>query len=88
MKANEVVVDVSAVIPRERHLKVFSTWHSLAEETAMLLVNDHDPVPLYYQFAAEYRGGFRWEYLERGPEMWRVRISKGQFADRTASRWV
>jgi uncharacterized protein (DUF2249 family) len=81
MKANEVVVDVSMVIPRERHPKVFNTWHSLAEGTAMLLVNDHDPVPLYYQFAAEHRGGFRWEYLERGPETWRVRISKGQFAD-------
>jgi uncharacterized protein (DUF2249 family) len=81
MKANEVIVDVSAVIPRERHPKVFNTWHSLAEGTAMLLVNDHDPVSLYYLFAAEYRGGFRWEYLERGPKTWRVRISKGQFAD-------
>jgi uncharacterized protein (DUF2249 family) len=81
MQTNEVVVDVSAVIPRERHPKVLSTWHSLADGAAMLVVNDHDPVPLYYQFAAEYRGGFRWEYLERGPETWRVRISKGQFAD-------
>ena len=81
MQTNEVVVDVSAVIPRERHPRVFGAWNSLAEGTAMLLVNDHDPVPLYYQFAAEYRGGFRWEYLERGPETWRVRISKGQFAD-------
>jgi uncharacterized protein (DUF2249 family) len=81
MQTNEVVVDVSAVIPRERHPRVFGAWNSLAEGTAMLLVNDHDPVPLYYQFAAEYRGGFRWEYLERGPETWRVRISKGHFAD-------
>ena len=81
VQTNEVIVDLSAVIPRERHPKVFNTWHSLADGTALLLVNDHDPVPLYYQFAAEYRGGFRWEYLERGPETWRVRISKGQFAD-------
>jgi uncharacterized protein (DUF2249 family) len=81
MQTNEVVVDVSAVIPRERHPRVFNAWHSLAEGTAMVLVNDHDPVPLYYQFAAEHRGGFRWEYLERGPEIWRVRISKGHFAD-------
>lgn len=47
----------------------------------MLLVNDHDPVPLYYQFAGEHGGTFRWEYLEQGPETWRVRITKGQFAD-------
>jgi uncharacterized protein (DUF2249 family) len=81
MQTNDVVVDVSAVIPRERHPKVFNAWYSLADGTAMVLVNDHDPVPLYYQFAAEHRGGFRWEYLERGPDTWRVRISKGQFAD-------
>ena len=61
MQTNKVVVDVSAVIPRERHPKVFNAWHLLAEGTAMVLVNDHDPVPLYYQFAAEQRGGFRWE---------------------------
>ena len=81
MKTNEVVVDVSAVIPRERHPKVLGAWNSLADGTAMVLVNDHDPVPLYYQFAAEYRGGFRWDYLERGPDAWRVRISKGKYAD-------
>jgi uncharacterized protein (DUF2249 family) len=81
MQTTEVVVDVRAMIPRERHPKIFNTWHSLAEGGAMLLVNDHDPVPLYYQFATEHRGGFRWEYVERGPETWQVRISKGRFAD-------
>ena len=81
MQTNEVIVDVSTVIPRERHPRVFGAWNSLVDGTAMVLVNDHDPVPLYYQFAAEYGGGFRWEYLERGPETWRVRISKGSYAD-------
>jgi uncharacterized protein (DUF2249 family) len=81
METNDMIVDVSVLVPRERHPRVFGAWNSLADGTAMLLVNDHDPVPLYYQFAAEHRGGFRWEYLERGPETWRVRISKGQFAD-------
>ena len=52
MQNNEVVVDVSAVIPRERHPKVFNAWHALADGAAMVLVNDHDPVPLYYQSAA------------------------------------
>ena len=81
MQTNEVVVDVSVLAPRERHPRVLGAWNSLADGTAMMLVNDHDPVPLYYQFAAEYRGGFRWDYLERGPETWRVRISKGQYGD-------
>ncbi|MDR7525880.1 MAG: DUF2249 domain-containing protein, partial [Armatimonadota bacterium] len=43
---------------------------------AFELVNDHDPKPLYYQFAAELPGQFTWQYLEQGPEVWRVRIGK------------
>ena len=67
--------------PRERHPMIFGTWASLAPGESILLVNDHDPVPLYYQFAAEHGGSFRWDYLEQGPDEWRVRISKGDFAD-------
>lgn len=67
--------------PRQRHPTIFSTWAGLADGDAILLVNDHDPVPLYYQFACEYAGRFRWDYLEQGPAVWRVRISKGTFPD-------
>ncbi len=37
---------------------------------------DHDPKPLYYQMQAEMQGQFEWEYLEEGPEIWRVSIKK------------
>ncbi|MBX6351258.1 MAG: DUF2249 domain-containing protein, partial [Clostridia bacterium] len=30
----------------------------------------------YYQFAAEEPGRFTWEYVESGPEVWRVRIGR------------
>jgi uncharacterized protein (DUF2249 family) len=43
---------------------------------AFILVNDHDPKPLYYQFLHEREGFFIWEYLEEGPDQWRVRISE------------
>ena len=38
-------------------------------------------MPLYYQFAAEDAGEFRWESLQQGPDVFRVPISKGDFAD-------
>jgi len=41
-----------------------------------VLVNDHDPKPLYYQLAAEHPDRFSWDYLEAGPEAWRVRIGR------------
>lgn len=76
----EHLIDVRDMPPCERHPKIFGAWDELAPDEAILLVNDHDPVPLYYQFAAEHTGAFRWEYLEKGPEVFRVRITKGDFA--------
>jgi len=70
------LLDVREIAPRERHPLIFSTFGSLAESEAMELVNDHDPRPLYYQMQAEQPGQFRWEYLQSGPDVWHVRITK------------
>jgi len=70
------VVDVRAEIPRTRHELIFSTFATLPAGTAFVLVNDHDPKPLYYQLAAENPGEFTWEYLDEGPEVWRVRVGR------------
>lgn len=69
-------VDVRTIIPRERHPLIFKTFHSLDSGESFLLVNDHDPKPLYYQFQAELGQPFQWEYLENGPEVWKVLIGK------------
>lgn len=70
------VVDVRSIIPRERHPLIFNTFERLAPGQDFVLVNDHDPKPLYYQFQAEHQGTFGWDYLEQGPDTWRVRISR------------
>lgn len=69
-------VDVRTIVPRERHPLIFATFRGLAADEAMELVNDHDPRPLYYQFQAEMPGKFTWDYLENGPDVWRVRITR------------
>lgn len=69
-------VDVRTLIPRERHPLIFNTFRNLGPGEAFLLVNDHDPKPLYYQFKAELGESFDWEYLENGPEVWKVRIGR------------
>ena len=69
-------VDVRTVAPRERHPLIFSTFRALAPGQVMELVNDHDPKPLYYQFQAEMPGTFAWDYLEQGPDNWRVAITR------------
>ncbi len=74
-QAEVVTVDVREIVPRERHPLIFDTFDALAAGTAMRLVNDHDPKPLYYQLMAERAGKVEWEYLEEGPETWQVRIT-------------
>ncbi len=69
-------LDVRTLIPAERHRLIFETWHHLQPGKSFVLVNDHDPKPLYYQFDAEHPGQFTWDYLESGPATWRVRIGR------------
>ncbi|MDA8080699.1 MAG: DUF2249 domain-containing protein [Actinomycetota bacterium] len=69
-------LDVRALAPAQRHAEIFASYRALAPGKGFLLVNDHDPKPLQYQFEAEYNGQFTWDYMETGPKVWRVRIGR------------
>jgi uncharacterized protein (DUF2249 family) len=69
-------VDARKYSPKDKHNVIFETFHNLKSGERMELVNDHDPRPLHYQFLAEREDKFEWRYLEEGPEVWRVAISK------------
>lgn len=69
-------LDIRAVPPPERHPLIDATFDRLHPGEAFVLVNDHDPKPLHYAFLYERPGRFTWDYLEQGPEIWRVRIGK------------
>ncbi|MDQ7991016.1 MAG: DUF2249 domain-containing protein [Candidatus Dactylopiibacterium sp.] len=71
-----VTLDVRAIAPRFRHPLIFSIFDNLPPGQALLLTNDHDPRPLFYQFQAESAGQFSWDYLAEGPEVWQVRIGR------------
>lgn len=77
-QTDKATIDVRTIVPRERHPLIFSTFDTLLPGQALLLINDHDPKPLFYQFQAESNGEFTWDYLESGPEVWRVRIGRPQ----------
>ncbi|GAB4291857.1 MAG: DUF2249 domain-containing protein [Ignavibacteriaceae bacterium] len=69
-------LDIRTVPVREKHPTIFKTFDELKNGETFQLINDHDPMPLYYQFNAERAEQFGWEYVERGPEVWRVNITK------------
>ncbi len=69
-------IDVRTIPPRERHTLIFGSFDALQTGTSLLLINDHDPRPLYYQFEERRAGQFDWTYLQAGPDLWRVQIGK------------
>jgi len=69
-------IDVRALVPMQRHQKIFELVDQLTPGGKFVLVNDHDPKPLYYQLEAEHPQQFSWTYLEQGPEVWRVEIGR------------
>jgi uncharacterized protein (DUF2249 family) len=70
------VFDVRVIPCRVKHAQIFQRWENLAVGDYFVLINDHDPVPLYYQFAAQFPSAFSWEYLLRDEEEFRVKIRK------------
>ena len=78
MSDTDKILDVRQEIPARRHELIFRTYVELEAGDGFVLVNDHDPKPLYYQFAAEHANQFEWDYLEQGPQVWRVRIGRSR----------
>jgi len=70
------IVDVRSLVPAQRHAKIFNLVDALKPGTSFILVNDHDPRPLYYQLEAEHPRQFSWLYIQQGPAVWRVEIGR------------
>jgi uncharacterized protein (DUF2249 family) len=69
-------LDVRSLVPARRHETAFQRIEGLAFGASFVLINDHDPNPLYDQLEAEYPNQFSWDYMEKGPEVWRVEIGR------------
>ncbi len=69
-------LDLRPIMPFERHEKIFEMWDALSSGETLRITNDHDPKPLHYQFEAEYKGQYEWEYEQEGPKDWIVKIKK------------
>lgn len=72
----ENVLNVTALEPKLKHPTIFVKFDELKPGESLILHNDHDPKPLYYQLLGERGDIFTWEYLEQGPKLWRIKISK------------
>ena len=70
-------LDVRPVEPKDRYELIMDTYEALATDDTLELVVDHDPKCMYYTLRAT-RGDhtFSFDYVENGPETWRVLVTK------------
>jgi uncharacterized protein (DUF2249 family) len=79
MNTGDARLDVTGVPPRDRFETIMSAYDALPVPGQLELVVDHDPRCMYYTLrATRGEAAFTFEYLEDGPETWRVRVGKPQ----------
>ncbi len=69
-------LDIRTIPPARKHPTIHARLDTLASGDALTLLNDHDPRPLRFELEHDRPGAFAFEYLESGPELWRVRIRR------------
>ncbi|MDQ1537556.1 MAG: hypothetical protein QOE58_1949 [Actinomycetota bacterium] len=67
-------LDARAVPHAIRHATIFGALDSVGAGSGMVLVAPHDPLPLLAQLEQRSPGLFSIDYLESGPDTWRVRF--------------
>ncbi|MEX0906804.1 MAG: DUF2249 domain-containing protein [Gemmatimonadota bacterium] len=70
-------LDVRDVEPKDRYELIMGSYEALPTGASFELTVDHDPMCMYYTLRAT-RGdnSFAFDYLENGPETWRVGVTK------------
>ena len=80
MTLNEIpaanILDVCNIPCSEKHPLIFARYDALAVGDFFVLCNGHDPLPLRGKFETVFPGGFTWDYLQEGPEVWAIKITK------------
>ncbi|HET6166916.1 MAG TPA: DUF2249 domain-containing protein [Marmoricola sp.] len=59
-----------------RHATIFGALDAVAAGSGLVLIAPHDPLPLLAQVEQRSPGVFDVDYLERGPEAWRLRFAR------------
>ncbi|MCC6384229.1 MAG: DUF2249 domain-containing protein [Bacteroidia bacterium] len=72
----ENLLNVTLLEPSIKHSTIFGRLDQLNSGESLTILNDHDPRPLHYQLMNMRGDSFSWEYLQEGPEWWKVRISR------------
>lgn len=74
--AEEPVLDARTIPHAVRHAAIFGALGGLSSGASMVLVAPHNPLPLLAQLEERDPGAFTREYVEQGPEAWKIRFTR------------
>src|SRR5690606_6180997 len=69
-------LDVRVLVPIQRHELLIKLFKELPVGENFVFINDHDPIPLFYEFRSIYGDVVGWEYLNRGGREWKVKVTR------------
>lgn len=69
-------LDARAIPHAIRHSTIFGALDAVRPGAGLVLIAPHDPLPLLRQLEGRSPGVFEVGYLERGPETWRLHITR------------
>lgn len=75
---DQIVLDVRQIPHAIRHATIFGALGAIAPGFSIDLVADHNPLPLIAQLEERHPGEFSVSYLESGPEVWTLRVTRQQ----------
>jgi uncharacterized protein (DUF2249 family)/iron-sulfur cluster repair protein YtfE (RIC family) len=67
-------LDVRVIPHAIRHATIFGALDGLRPGAGLLLVADHNPLPLLAQLEQRAPGGYSVDYREAGPEVWQLEL--------------
>jgi uncharacterized protein (DUF2249 family) len=73
---SRTLLDIRPVEPKDRFVTIMGAYEALEAGCTLDLTVDHDPKCMYYTLKAMRPEAFRFEYLEDGPEVWRVEVTR------------
>ncbi|MDO5735642.1 MAG: DUF2249 domain-containing protein [Propionibacteriaceae bacterium] len=69
-------LDVRVIPHAVRHAAIHGVVDNLAPGAAVVIVANHDPLPLLAQISQRHGSAISPDYLESGPEVWKLKLER------------
>ena len=69
-------LDVRVIPHAVRHAAIHGVVDSLIPGAAVLLIANHDPLPLLAQLRERHGSAVTSDYVESGPEVWKLKLER------------